>query len=81
MIVKCTVLCYYCLQKTRKPKQPEHICRTGKSSASANRDFKTFQIPGKLWLSGDLSVAEFVRSMWWERIVALEWAEIKGECP
>ncbi|WP_298735299.1 hypothetical protein [uncultured Subdoligranulum sp.] len=60
MIVKCTVLCYYCLRKTLKPKQPDHICRTGNSSASANRDFKTFQIPGKLWLSGDLSVAGFV---------------------
>nr|WP_317400116.1 hypothetical protein [uncultured Gemmiger sp.] len=39
MIVKCTVLCYYCLGKTRKPKQPEHICRTGESSASADLSF------------------------------------------
>ena len=43
MIVKCTALCYYCLRKTLKPKQPDHICRTGNSSASANRVFCLFK--------------------------------------
>ena len=38
MIVKCTVLCYYCLRKTLKPNQPEHIFRTGNNSASADRN-------------------------------------------
>ena len=67
MIVKCTALCYYCLRKTRKPKQPEHICRTENSSASANWLYKNksnaFKNPGKLLFSG-VSLSKKVIEKW-----------------
>ena len=60
MIVKCTVLCYYCLRKTLKPKQPEHICRTGESSASVNNlDFEFFRAASSTFGDFSTTMADF----------------------